>query len=95
MTSITWQSRKGGTPHFERRNVWFKCEQYPFPVMHCMHPTANFPWYTYTLDGELRTFRLLKQAKQWVIDMVTAQGAEVDGRLVADLQMIGRARPRY
>ena len=91
-SAVAWQSRKGvGIVHFERRNIWFKCNQYPFPVQHCLHPTANYPWYTYTPDGELRTFRLLKQAKQWVEDVV-ACGGLVDGKLIADLRMRERAK---
>jgi hypothetical protein len=35
-------------------------------VKHCCHPTANYPWYTCSRDGELRTFGTLAQAKAYV-----------------------------
>ena len=66
---LTWEGRKG-IGCYANKNVSWKCAEYPFPVRHCMHPTANYPWFTHSPEGDLRTFRLLKQAKEYVEDLV-------------------------
>lgn len=66
MMTDGWTGRKG-SGCYANRNVLFTHPAYPGVVVkHCMHPTANFPWYTHSRDGELRTFRLLKMAKDYV-----------------------------
>ena len=69
---MKWTGQKG-TGWFAKKNVLWACDADPdlnYVIAHCQHPTANYPWYTYTSDGELRTFRLLKQAKEWVEDQI-------------------------
>lgn len=63
--AITWIGTKG-IGCYANRNVRFVSEELPGVVLkHCMHPTANYPWYTLSKDGELRTFRTLAQVKQY------------------------------
>lgn len=66
MSSDGWIGSKG-TMGWENRNVLFTHPAFTgVRIRHCMHPTANYPWFTYSRDGELRTFRTLAQAKQYV-----------------------------
>lgn len=61
----TWSGTKG-MGCYAKRNVRFTSEQLPGVVVrHCMHPTANYPWFTHSKDGDLRTFRTLAEAKQY------------------------------
>ena len=65
MTTTEWIGIKGSGPWF-KRNVRFTSPAIPGVVIrHCQHPTANYPWFTYSQDGELRTFRTLAQAKEY------------------------------
>jgi hypothetical protein len=62
---ITWNGTKG-IGCYATRNVRFVSEQLPgVALRHCMHPTANYPWFTHSKEGELRTFRTLAEAKQY------------------------------
>lgn len=61
-----WIGTKG-TMGWEKRNVLFTHPALPgVRIRHCLHSTANYPWFTYSRDGELRTFRTLAQAKEYV-----------------------------
>lgn len=61
-----WIGRKG-SGSYAKRNITFFNQDYPGVVVrHCLHPTANYPWYTCSKDGELRTFRTVAQAKAYV-----------------------------
>jgi hypothetical protein len=61
-----WIGKRGVGP-WASRNVMFFNRRYPGVVVkHCCHPTANYPWYTCSRDGELRTFGTLAQAKAYV-----------------------------
>ena len=73
---MKWMGTKGRLG-FATRNVRWVCDadfEGQYVVRHCLHPTANHPWFTHTADGELRTFRLLKQAKDWVEDQLQEGG---------------------
>jgi hypothetical protein len=61
-----WIGTKG-TMGWEKRNVLFTHPDFAgVRIRHCCHPTANYPWFTYSRDGELRTFRTLAMAKAYV-----------------------------
>ncbi len=61
-----WVGHKGLGP-WANRNIAFTHPRFPgVAVRHCRHATANYPWFTYSQDGELRTFRLLAEAKEYV-----------------------------
>jgi len=63
--NATWNGTKG-IGCYAKQNVRFVSEQLPGVVLRrCMHPTANYPWYTHSREGELRTFRTLAEVKQY------------------------------
>lgn len=82
-----WTGQKGFGP-WSGRNVLFANPAYPGAVVkHCQHPTANYPWFTYSCDGELRTFRTLAEAKAYVAD-------EYSKTEVGCMQMIAKEEGR-
>jgi len=70
---FTWTGQKGFL-YYAKKNVRWHCDQdynHRYVVRHCQHPTANYPWYTHDENGDLITFRLVKQAKAWVEQQLT------------------------
>lgn len=66
-TKTKWVATKG-LMGWQTRNVRFDHPDFPeYPVMHCCHPTANYPWFIMAAGERLITFRTLKQA-QWFVE---------------------------